>query len=200
MSPHEKRSLVDLMFAVQGGHVSCRRAASIIMERTKMPKGSAKLADSFLKFRRKAQPTEWNLPVPPVDFTKSTFHFSINYTVWMGNASLCFCDRKDHAEWVARAFNGWLQTEDGKKWLTEMGFPNTDDLASLATASGSASLFQCPKCDGPHFNVGVDGTLVCASVSQHTDYKVKHGGCGWRGTLNTERSGTSSAPVTSSNL
>ena len=92
----------------------------------KLAAGRDWLARLVRKFRRKV-PMEWNLPVPPVDFTKSTFHFSINYTVWMGNASLCFCDRKDRAELVGRAFNGWLQTEDGKAWLAEMGFPNIKD-------------------------------------------------------------------------
>lgn len=61
---------------------------------------------------------------------------------------------------------------------------NCQAPSELPPAHGSASLFQCPKCDGPHFNIGTDGILVCASVSKHTDYKVKHGGCGWRGTLN----------------
>jgi len=71
--------------------------------------------------------TDWNLPTPPVvDFTKSTFHFTSAYTVWMGNASLCYCDRKDRAEWVACAFNGWLRTDDGKAWLVEIGFTNAE--------------------------------------------------------------------------
>lgn len=47
----------------------------------------------------------------------------------------------------------------------------------------SESLFECPKCNGPHFNVGVNGTLICASVSKFTNFECKQGGCGWRGTL-----------------
>lgn len=45
----------------------------------------------------------------------------------------------------------------------------------------SVSLFQCPRCQGWHFNVGVDGTLQCVSVTRHTNFEVRQGGCGWRG-------------------
>ena len=40
-------------------------------------------------------------------------------------------------------------------------------------------MFFCPVCKGPHFNITVGGKLVCASVSQFTDYEVRVGGCGW---------------------
>lgn len=40
-------------------------------------------------------------------------------------------------------------------------------------------IFVCPKCGGPHFNITNTGQLICASVSEFTDYKVKFGGCGW---------------------
>jgi hypothetical protein len=43
------------------------------------------------------------------------------------------------------------------------------------------ALFQCPTCKGPHFNVNVEGKLVCASVTEKTDYEIKVGGCGWKG-------------------
>lgn len=55
----------------------------------------------------------------------------------------------------------------------------------LAPAPGSESMFQCPQCKGPHFNAITDGTLMCASVSEFTNFRVKHGGCGWRGTPNS---------------
>lgn len=42
------------------------------------------------------------------------------------------------------------------------------------------NLFECPTCGGPHFNITNAGTLVCASVSRFTDFKVKSGGCGWK--------------------
>lgn len=53
---------------------------------------------------------------PKVDYKKSDFHFTINYTVWMGGSSICYCDREDRAELVARAFNHWIKTPDAKKW------------------------------------------------------------------------------------
>lgn len=43
------------------------------------------------------------------------------------------------------------------------------------------NMFLCPKCKGPHFNVGLDGTLKCASVTEHSYYKKP--GCGWSGTV-----------------
>lgn len=47
----------------------------------------------------------------------------------------------------------------------------------------SEILFTCPNCNGPHFNVGVNGTLICVSVTEKTPKDELHG-CGWRGHLN----------------
>lgn len=42
-------------------------------------------------------------------------------------------------------------------------------------------LFLCPGCQGPHFSAAKSGLLMCANVSQYTDFKPKNGGCGWNG-------------------
>lgn len=54
--------------------------------------------------------------LPDADYTESEFHFTITHTVWLGGASLCFCDTAARAELIARAFNGWLKTDDGQTW------------------------------------------------------------------------------------
>lgn len=47
--------------------------------------------------------------------------------------------------------------------------------------SESKTLFLCNGCGGPHFNVSADGKIICASVTEKTNFEVKHGGCGWSG-------------------
>lgn len=62
--------------------------------------------------------------LPDADYTESEFHFTITHTVWLGGASLCFCDTAARAALMARAFNGWLKTDDGQAWAKSILPPN----------------------------------------------------------------------------
>lgn len=50
-------------------------------------------------------------------------------------------------------------------------------------ADEPSPLFQCPRCEGLHFNISTEGTLTCANASKFTGFEIRPGGCGWRGGL-----------------
>lgn len=72
--------------------------------------------------RRKKASDSLDSALPDASCTESESHFTITHTVWLGGASLCFCDTAARAQLMTRAFNGWLNTDDGQAWARGLNF------------------------------------------------------------------------------
>jgi len=63
------------------------------------------------KRNRKPQPPTFK----PARIVRQTTHFSIKFAVRCGGTSLCYCDQEMRAGLIAKAFNHWRKTDEGKR-------------------------------------------------------------------------------------
>ena len=55
-----------------------------------------------------------------VGMDKENFHYTINYTVYIGNGHIAYTDDEFRAKTVERALKHWLKSKDAKLWWQEV--------------------------------------------------------------------------------